>query len=60
LSDYEEENKKSGATGATETSRLSLNFREKEHKERQALRDNFLAFEQGCLFLQSLKKLIFK
>lgn len=49
LSDYEEENRGNGASGAAE-SRLSMNFRAKEHSERQAIRDNFLAYEQGLFY----------
>lgn len=46
LSDYEEENRKNGASGKSE-SRLSMNYRDKEQRERQTIRDNFLAIEQG-------------
>lgn len=60
LSDYEEENRNGGVSAGVgrggegvgmvageSSSRLSMNFRDKEHKERQAIRDNFLAYEQG-------------
>lgn len=59
LSDYEEENRNGGVSAGVggvgmvageSSSRLSMNFRDKEHKERQAIRDNFLAYEQGFYF----------
>ncbi len=50
LSDFEEEtNAKNGASGASET-RVSMNFRERAHQERQAIRDRFLEIEQGDFF----------
>lgn len=56
LSDFEDAGRNGGVGGgsAKHDSRLSMNFRARENLERQTIRDNFLAYEQGFSFLFSL------